>query len=78
MLLVDLKPLIERLNPYCRTALENAVGACVARRHDDVAVEHLLARLCDEPSADVALLLRASGADAARLRRQADAALDAR
>ncbi|AJY38591.1 type VI secretion system ATPase TssH [Burkholderia humptydooensis] len=78
MLLVDLKPLIEQLNPYCRTALENAVGACVARRHDDVAVEHLLARLCDEPSADVALLLRASGADAARLRRQADAALDAR
>ncbi|MGC3029265.1 type VI secretion system ATPase TssH [Burkholderia sp. DN3021] len=78
MLLVDLKPLIEQLNPYCRTALENAVGACVARRHDDVSVEHLLARLCDEPSADIALLLRASGADAARLRRQADAALDAR
>ncbi|MBF3540080.1 AAA family ATPase, partial [Burkholderia pseudomallei] len=78
MLLVDLKPLIEQLNPYCRNALESAVGACVARRHDDVAVEHLLARLCDEPSADVALLLRACGADAARLRRQADAALDAR
>ncbi|KWC39191.1 ClpV1 family T6SS ATPase [Burkholderia ubonensis] len=78
MLLIDLKPLIEQLNPYCRTALENAVGACVARRHDDVSVEHLLARLCDEPSADIALLLRASGADAARLRRQVDAALDAR
>ncbi|WP_141111003.1 hypothetical protein, partial [Burkholderia pseudomallei] len=45
---------------------------------DDVAVEHLLARLRDAPSADVALLLRAGGADAARPRRQADAALDAR
>ncbi|KVK92245.1 type VI secretion system ATPase TssH [Burkholderia sp. MSMB1498] len=78
MMLVDLKPLIEQLNPYCRTSLENAIGACVARRHDDVTVEHLLARLCDEPSADVALLLRAIGVDAACLRRQADAALDAR
>ncbi|KVP81053.1 ClpV1 family T6SS ATPase [Burkholderia ubonensis] len=77
MLLVELKPLIEQLNPYCRASLEGAVGACVARRHDDVTVEHLIAQLCDEPSADVALLLRASGINAARLRRQADAALDA-
>ncbi|WP_323117722.1 type VI secretion system ATPase TssH [Burkholderia alba] len=77
MLLVDLKPLIEHLNPHCRNALESAVGACVARRHDDVTVEHLLARLCDDPSNDVALLLRSGGVDVAHLRRQADAALDA-
>ncbi|KML54621.1 hypothetical protein VL15_20805 [Burkholderia cepacia] len=77
MMMVDLKPLIEQLNPYCRTSLESAVGSCVARRHCDITVEHLLVKLCDESAADATLLLRAHDVDVALLRRQTNAALDA-
>ncbi len=68
MLTVDLKSLISRLNPHCSGALEGAAGLCVARGHYEVTVEHLLARLLDEPGGDLPLILRAFEVDAASVK----------
>ncbi|RYF78856.1 MAG: AAA family ATPase, partial [Comamonadaceae bacterium] len=77
MLLVDLKPLIGRLGGYCKDALENAVGACVARGHYEITLEHLLHRLLDEPQADLPLLLRQNGVEVGVLRASIDRSLEA-
>ncbi|OYO27932.1 type VI secretion system ATPase TssH [Janthinobacterium sp. PC23-8] len=76
MLLVELKPLVGRLNQYCKQALEDGVGLCVARGHYEITVEHLLSKLFGELSADLPLLLRQSGVDAAVVRRAIDQSLD--
>lgn len=76
MLLVDLKPLVGRLDGYCKESLENAVGLCVSRGHYEITVEHLLHRLLDEPQADLPLLLRQNGIDAGTLRHGVDRVLE--
>ncbi len=77
MLLVDLKPLVGRLDGYCKESLENAVGLCVSRGHYEITVEHLLHRLLDEPQADLPLLLRQGGIDAGTLRQGLERVLEA-
>ena len=76
MLLVDLKPLVGRLDGYCKESLENAVGLCVSRGHYEITVEHLLHRLLDEPQADLPLLLRQNGVEAVVLRQGVDRVLE--
>ena len=48
MLLVELKPLVGRLNGYSKQALEDGVGLCVSRGHYEITVEHLLVKLLDD------------------------------
>ncbi|MGB7480616.1 MAG: Clp protease N-terminal domain-containing protein, partial [Burkholderiaceae bacterium] len=72
MLLVELKPLVGRLNPYSRQALENGVGLCVGRGHYEITVEHLLVKLLDDAQSDIPLLLRQYDLDPARLKRAID------
>ncbi len=55
---VDIRTLLERLNPHCKRALEGASGQCVTKGHYEVSVHHLLRALLDDPHADVPLLLR--------------------
>ena len=69
MLLVELKPLVGRLNAYCKQALEDGVGLCVSRGHYEITVEHLLVKLFDDIQADLALLLRQHGIDPALVQR---------
>lgn len=76
MLLVELKPLVGRLNAFTKQALEDGVGLCVSRSHYEITVEHLLAKLFDNVQADVALLLRQNGVDAALVKRGIDRALE--
>jgi type VI secretion system protein VasG len=76
MLLVELKPLVSRLNGYCRQALENSAGLCISRGQYEISVEHLLVKLLDDPQADVPLLLRQHGVDAVKLRRALDQAIE--
>jgi len=76
MLLVELKPLVGRLNPYSRQALENGVGLCVGRGHYEITVEHLLVKLLDDAQADIPLLLRQYDVDAARLKRAIDQSVE--
>jgi type VI secretion system protein VasG len=76
MLLVELKPLVGRLNAFTKQALEDGVGLCVSRSHYEITVEHLLAKVFDNVQADVALLLRQNGVDAALVKRGIDRALE--
>lgn len=55
---VDIKGLLQRLNPACTRALEGASGMCVNRGHYEVTVEHLLLHLCDSSHGDIALLFK--------------------
>ncbi|HEX8431403.1 MAG TPA: hypothetical protein VF625_08955, partial [Longimicrobium sp.] len=50
--------LIEKLNPTCRRALEQAAELCVRRTHYGVEAEHLLVRLLEEPRSDLHAVLR--------------------
>jgi type VI secretion system protein VasG len=54
----ELRSLIEKLNPMCRRALENAVGHCVAQTNYNVEVEHLLLSLLEMPATDIAAVLQ--------------------
>lgn len=77
MLLVELKPLIGRLNNYAKQALEDGVGLCVARSHYEITIEHVLSKLLVEAQSDIALLLKQFDLDAALVKREVDQALDA-
>lgn len=52
MLNVDLKPLIKTLNSYTERSLEAAAGICVSRGHYEVAIEHMLLVMIEDPSKD--------------------------
>ena len=56
MQVVDFAPLVSRLNTSCRGALENAAGTCLSRTHYEITVEHLMARLLEDPQGDVQLI----------------------
>ena len=76
MLLVELKPLVGRLNSFCKQALEDGVGLCVTRGHYEITVEHLLVKLFDEPQADIPLLLRQHDIDAPLIKRGVEQSLE--
>ncbi len=46
---LDLKTLIDKLNPTCRRVLEESAGLCVSQTHYNVEVEHFVAKLLDLP-----------------------------
>ena len=77
MLLVELKPLVGRLNGYTKQALEDGVGLCVSRGQYEITVEHLLVKLLGDPQGDIALLLRQYGVDAALVKRSLDQSIEA-
>ena len=76
MLLVDLKPLVSRLNGYCKQALENSAGLCISRGQYEIAVEHMLVKLLDDPQSDIPLLLRQHNIDLGLFKRALDDAID--
>ncbi len=76
MLSVDIKPLLGRLNPFCTRSLEAAAGLCVSRTHYEVTLEHMLAKLLEEPQADISLILHHFGVDAGRFAAALDQALE--
>ncbi|NUU02192.1 type VI secretion system ATPase TssH [Herbaspirillum robiniae] len=76
MLLVELKPLVGRLNGYSKQALEDGVGLCVSRGHYEITVEHLLVKLFDDIQSDIPLLLRQYGVDAALVKRALDKSIE--
>lgn len=58
MMNLELKSLLNKMNPYCTSALEGAAGLCVSRTHYEVTVEHYLLKLLEDTRADAPLLLR--------------------
>ena len=71
-----LKPLIAKLTPLCRRALETAAQLCLTRTHYAVELQHLLIRLCDAGDGDVAVLLRHFGGDAGAIASELTRSLD--
>ncbi len=76
MQIVEFKSLVSRLNPTCRDALENAAGLCLNRTHYEITIEHMLARLIDDPSGDVQLILKQAGIDPGRVRRALEQSIE--
>jgi len=54
----ELKPLIDKLNPVCRKALEGSAGLCVSQTNYNVEIDHLLLKLLEETSGDVDRIVR--------------------
>lgn len=75
MIVVDLKSLFARLNPYCKKSLENAAGFALAQSHYEITVEHFLYALTDDSHSDVPMLLTFLGVDSLKLRVCLEAAL---
>jgi type VI secretion system protein VasG len=73
---VNLKSLIDRLNPNCRSVLEAAAGLCLSRTNYDVDIEHLLLKLNEATDTDFARILRHYEIDQSRLNREITQALD--
>ena len=69
MLIVDLKPLVTRLNDYCRQALEQAASQCVTMEQYEITVEHFLLKLTQDNQSDVCLLLQQHEVNTALLQR---------
>jgi len=76
MITVDIKSLLNLLNPYCTRSLEAAAGLCVSRSHYEVTVEHILAKLLEEPRSDIPLIFRQFDLDTGKVQRAVDQALE--
>ncbi len=53
MLTLDLKSLINKLNPTCHKTLESAAGLCLSRTNYNVEIEHWLLKLLDSNNTDL-------------------------
>jgi type VI secretion system protein VasG len=76
MISVDIKSLLGRLNSYCTSSLEAAAGLCVTRTHYEVAMEHLLLKLLENPQSDLPLILRHFDIDGGRVQKSIDQSLE--
>ena len=76
MITVDIKALLGRLNQYCTRCLEAAAGLCVSRTHYEVTVEHMLAKLMDDPQSDIPIIVHQFEIDPAQLRKRLDQTLE--
>ena len=71
-----LKPLIARLDPICRRALETAAQLCLTRTQYAVEIPHFLIRLCETSGSDMVRLLGQFGVDAAAVAADLTRSLD--
>jgi type VI secretion system protein VasG len=68
VLVAEPRSLLKTLNPTCTRALEAAASACIAARHYEVTVEHVLAALLDDLESDIHKILEHYEIDAAHVR----------
>ena len=73
---VDLRQLLRKLNAPCTRALEGAAGLAVSRGHYEVTVEHMLAKLVEDPQGDLAAIFRHFEVEPARVLRAAARVLE--
>jgi len=73
---INLKSLIAKLDPVCKSAMEGAAGLTLSRTHYDVDIEHLLLKLLDADNTDLKPILRHYEVNIGRLERDLGEALD--
>jgi type VI secretion system protein VasG len=76
MVALDLRSLINKLNPVCQRALEGAAGLCLSRTNFTVEIEHWLVKLLEQPGNDIHLLLQVFDIDRAALLLDLNRAID--
>lgn len=54
---VNLKSLIQKLNPVCQRSLEAAAGLCLSRSHYNIEIEHWLLKLLEAADNDITIIL---------------------
>lgn len=76
MVSINLKSLVQRLNPICRSELENAAGYALMRTNFDVEFEHWLKKLLMNDQSDIPEILRAFDINISNLNIALDKILD--
>jgi type VI secretion system protein VasG len=76
MAAINLKSLVNKLNPICRRALEGAAGLCLSRTNYNVEVEHWLLKLLEPADTDLAIILRQYDVNPSRVNRELTMTLD--
>lgn len=76
MINVDIKSLLLHLNSLCTNALQAAAGLAVSRTHYEVAVEHFLQKILENPQSDWPLILEKYNIDGGQLRKSLDEVLE--
>jgi len=76
MINVDIKSLLLHLNSLCTNSLQAAAGLAVSRTHYEVAVEHLLQKVFENPQSDWPLILEKYNIDAGQLRKALEEVLE--
>lgn len=72
---LSLKHLVDKLNPSCRSALEAAAGLCHSNTHYEVEIEHLLLKLLEDDTNDLARILSYFEIDKTRVQTQLTTAI---
>jgi type VI secretion system protein VasG len=67
MINIDLKPLLKKLNTSCTRALEGAAGMCISQGGYEVAIEHMLLKLSEDPTGDLPLIFKHYGLERAHI-----------
>jgi type VI secretion system protein VasG len=68
MLIADPRALLKKLNPTCTKAWEAGASMCIASRHYEVTVEHVLMALLDDRDSDLVQVLEHYRLDTASVR----------
>lgn len=76
MIAVNLKSLIQRLNPTCRSELENAAGYALLKTNYDVELEHWLKKLLLNEQSDIPLIFNAFGVNSSEVNISLDKIID--
>ena len=76
MVAVDLKALVGRLTDVGRKQFDAALALTLSRSHYNVEIEHLLLKLVQAPTSDVATILRKQGIDAGKVEAELNRSLD--
>ncbi len=72
---VNLKALVERMNPNLKQALDNASGLCFAKTHYSIELEHWLMKILEQADTDMAKILEQQGVNVAIVQRELNDAL---
>jgi len=73
---VNLKSLVNKLNPVCRRALEGAAGLCLSRTNYNVEIEHWLLKLLEPANTDLTKIFKQYNVDPSRVSRELTQGLD--
>ncbi|WP_311031249.1 type VI secretion system ATPase TssH [Mesorhizobium koreense] len=76
MATLDIKSLVARLGPRCRSALEAAVGLTLSRTNYNVEIEHYLSKIIEGVDSDIAAIFTRFEIEADRLATDLTRALD--